>query len=65
MLPLELPEKVEYTTLAGFFLYEFGKIPQEGEILDYEGHRFIVEKVAKRHISLLRVIIKRREEEAM
>ncbi len=56
-LPFLLPEKKEYTTLAGFFLYEFGKIPHEGEFLDYKGHKFIVEKMNKRHISLLRIIV--------
>jgi putative hemolysin len=55
---LKLPELREYTTLAGFFLYEFGRIPHEKEVLDFEGHRFIVEKMNKRHISLIRVVIK-------
>jgi len=57
-LPLKLPELREYTTLAGFFLYEFGRIPHEKEALDYEGYRFIVEKMNKRHISLIRVLSK-------
>jgi putative hemolysin len=56
-LPFKLPERKEYTTLAGFFLYQFGKIPQEGELMSYKGHKFIVEKMNKRHISLLRVIL--------
>ena len=60
-LLLELPEKREYTTLAGFFLYEFGKIPQEGEVLSYEGYRFVVEKMSKRHINLLRIIIEQKK----
>jgi len=57
-LPLELPENVEYTTLAGFFLYEFGKIPQVKDVLEYGGHKFIVERMSKRHISLIRVVTK-------
>jgi putative hemolysin len=56
--PLKLPELSEYTTLAGFFLYEFGRIPHEKESLDYQGHRFIVEKMNKRHISLIRVVLR-------
>jgi len=32
ILPLNLREKPEYTTLAGFFLYEFGRIPKEGDV---------------------------------
>jgi len=57
-LPLDLPENVEYTTLAGFFLYEFGKIPKEKDVLDYKGHKFIVVRMNKRHISLIRVTLK-------
>jgi putative hemolysin len=62
-LLLELPEKREYTTLAGFFLFEFGKIPQQGEVLSYEGYRFVVEKMSKRHINLLRIIIEQKNED--
>ena len=54
-LALDLPEKSEYTTVAGFFLHEFGKIPHEGEVLDYKDFRFVVERMSKRRISLLRL----------
>jgi putative hemolysin len=54
-LSLELPESGEYTTLAGFFLYEFGRIPRERDALTFAGRRFLVEKMNKRHISLIRV----------
>lgn len=63
-LPLELPEKREYTTLAGFFLHEFGKIPQEGESLNYRTHQFVVEKMSKNHINLLRIKLKHGTAEA-
>ncbi|MGA2586691.1 MAG: hemolysin family protein [Candidatus Aminicenantales bacterium] len=56
-LPRPLPESGEYTTLAGFFLYEFGRIPIEKDDLAYKGMHFIVEKMNKRHISLIRVEI--------
>jgi len=62
-LLLELPEKKEYTTLAGFFLYEFGKIPQEGEVLRYKSYRLVVEKMSKRYINLLRIIIEQKKED--
>lgn len=63
-LPFDLPERGEYTTIAGFFLYEAGKIPQEGEVLNYKGNKFVVDKMSKRHISLLRIILDRSEKEA-
>jgi len=61
-LPLILPERSEYTTLAGFFLYQFGRIPEEGDVLDYQGNKFIVEKMNKRHISLIKIFIERKQE---
>ena len=61
-LPLSLPEKRDYTTLAGFFLYEFGRIPREKEVLIIKGSQFIVEKMNKRHISLIKVILKPQKE---
>jgi putative hemolysin len=54
-----LPESGDYTTLAGFFLYEFGRIPREGDRLRYRGHTLTVEKMTKRHISLVRVEARR------
>ena len=57
-LSLALPEKSEYTTLAGFFLHEFGKIPHEGEELNYKDLRFVAERMSRHRISLLRVVRK-------
>ena len=63
MLPIKLPEKNDYTTLAGFFLYEFGRIPKEKESFEFEGCQFIVEKMNKRHISLIRIVPGNRTED--
>jgi putative hemolysin len=56
-LPLGLPQTGEFTTLAGFLLYRFGKIPHEKDALEFEGNRFLVEKMNKRHISLVRITL--------
>jgi putative hemolysin len=56
-LPLCLPQTAGFTTLAGFLLYQFGKIPREKDALEFRGHRFIVEKMNKRHISLVRIAV--------
>jgi putative hemolysin len=58
---LEIPEKSEYTTLAGFFLHEFGKIPHEGQELSYKDLQLVVERMSKHRIGLLRVIKKTAE----
>jgi len=62
-LPLGLPEKPDYTTLAGFFLYEFGRIPGERESFEYKGALFFVEKMNKRHISLVRISLNHESKE--
>lgn len=54
-LSLAIPEKKDYTTFAGFFLYEFGRLPHEKDVLEFREHRLTVEKMAKRHISLIQV----------
>src|SRR4030042_5677701 len=45
-----LPESADYTTLAGFFLHEFGRIPREKDVLLYGGRRFVVVKMKQRRI---------------
>lgn len=61
-IPLGLPETLEYTTLAGFFLHEYGRIPKEGKVMEYEGNRFIVEKMTKRRINSIRIELQSNEE---
>jgi putative hemolysin len=57
-LPLGLMQTGEFTTLAGFLFYKFGKIPHEHDALEHKGNQYIVEKMNKRHISLVRIILK-------
>ncbi len=54
-LGLALPERGDYTTLAGFLLAEFGRLPREKESFLFCGGRYTVERMNKRHISLVRV----------
>ena len=57
-LALDLPSTGVYTTLAGFFLNEFRKIPQKGDILIYKSHKFIVEEMLKKFIAHIRIEIR-------
>ena len=57
-LSLDLPESGDYSTLAGFFLYEFGRIPREGDSFAHGDLRLSAEKMAKRHIGLIRVEVR-------
>ncbi|MFW6136667.1 MAG: hemolysin family protein, partial [Candidatus Aminicenantaceae bacterium] len=52
---IDLPDKEDYTTVAGFFLKEFGRIPEEGDSLTRQGYTFIVNKMKKHHIQTLRI----------
>jgi len=54
-LGLGLPESVDYTTLAGFFLAEFGRLPREKDALLHDGLRFVVVRMNKRQISQIRI----------
>ena len=42
VLGLDLPLTDEYQTLGGFLLYQWQKIPSEGEILKYENLSFTI-----------------------
>ncbi len=55
LVPLRIPEKPDYTTLAGFFLDEFGRLPREKDALDFGRFRLTVEKMTKRRISLIEI----------
>ena len=55
LLALGIPEKRDYTTLAGFFLYEFARLPHEKDSLEFGGFRLTVDKMTKRHISLIEI----------
>jgi CBS domain containing-hemolysin-like protein len=54
-LGLHLPEEGGYTTLAGFILAQAGHLVRRGEVVEYEGNRFIVEQVQKRQIRCVRL----------
>jgi len=55
LVALRIPEKPDYTTLAGFFLYEFGRLPREKDSLEFGGFRLTVEKMVKRRITLVEI----------
>ncbi|RLE04892.1 MAG: hypothetical protein DRI99_03210 [Candidatus Aminicenantes bacterium] len=53
-VPIDIPYKGYFTTVAGFFLSEFGQIPQEGDEIIFSGYRITVVKMSGRLIQLLR-----------
>jgi len=52
---LKLPQDEGFETLAGFVLSRLQKIPQGGEAFDYEGRRFVVEKMDGHRVASVRI----------
>jgi CBS domain containing-hemolysin-like protein len=54
-LGLHVPVSDGYTTVAGFLMSQAGELLEEGEIVSFNGHRFVIEKVDKRRIVRVRM----------
>ena len=52
---LKLPQDEGFETLAGFLLSRLQKMPEGGEAFDYEGRRFVVEKMDGNRIATVRI----------
>jgi putative hemolysin len=52
---LKLPQDEGFETLAGFVLSRLQKMPAGGEAFDYEGRRFVVEKMDGHRIASVRI----------
>jgi putative hemolysin len=52
---IDLPADVEFETLAGFILYELGRIPEPGDAVVHEGHRFTVTEMDFNRIARVRI----------
>ena len=54
-LKLDLPEDGGYTTLAGFIMAQAGRLPQTGEVVEYEDMTFKIERLEGRRIRRVRL----------
>ena len=52
---LKLPQDEGFETLAGFMLARLQRIPREGDTLEYENRRFIVEKMEGNRIATVKI----------
>ncbi|HEX4946195.1 MAG TPA: hemolysin family protein [Blastocatellia bacterium] len=52
---LHIPESEDYTTLAGFLIAREGRLLAEGDVVQYNGTCFIVERVNQRRIVRIRM----------
>lgn len=52
---VKLPQDEGFETLAGFILSRLQKMPEGGEAVDFEGRRFVVEKMEGHRIATVRI----------
>lgn len=52
---LNLPESDDYTTVAGFLIARAGRLLGQGDIIEHNGARFIIERVVRRRITQVRM----------
>jgi len=56
-LQLNLPTEEGVETLAGFLFGLFGSVPKEKQSVSYENYKFVIEKVIRRRITRVKIII--------
>jgi putative hemolysin len=54
-LHLHLPEDEEYESIGGLVLHELGRVPAEGEAVECDGARLVVERMQGNRIELVRI----------
>ncbi|MDR2037372.1 MAG: hemolysin family protein [Bacteroidales bacterium] len=57
---LDIPEKDDYDTLAGFILYHHLNFPLAGEVIEIEPYTFIIRKISNTRIDLVQMIINKK-----
>lgn len=55
-LHLHLPDKPDYTTMSGLFIYHFGKFPKEENKIKIEDTLLVAKRMGKRKIEEIRLI---------
>ena len=56
-LKINLPTEEGVETLAGFLFGLFGSVPKEKQSVSYENKKFVIEKVIRRRITKVKIII--------
>ncbi len=55
ILESNLPTEGEYESLGGFILNQTGYVPEEKEVLEYNRYKFVIEKIDRNRIILVKV----------
>jgi len=49
-LNINLPEKKDYTTISGLFIYHYGKFPRFDNKIEIENYKLVVKRMGKKKI---------------
>ncbi len=60
-LDIKLPEKKDYTTLSGMFIYYFGKFPGKNSKIKINGIHLMVKRMGKRKIEEILLSLDKKE----
>jgi len=55
-LRVNLPEKVDYTTMSGLFIYYYGKFPKENTKIKINEYQLLVKRMGKRKVDEIQLI---------
>ena len=50
-----IPENGSYVTLGGFMMMKTGRVPREGDVVEFEGSAYQVEQMVERRIMRVRM----------
>jgi CBS domain containing-hemolysin-like protein len=64
-LKINIPEDDAYTTVAGFMLARAGRLLRVGDVVEFEGEQFTVERMDRRRIQKIRYVPAKQESPAL
>jgi CBS domain containing-hemolysin-like protein len=64
-LKINIPEDDAYTTIAGFMLARAGRLLRAGDVVEFEGSQFTVERMDRRRIQKIRYVPAKQESPAL
>ena len=52
---MQLPKDEGFETVAGFILAQLQRLPKKGDVVEFEGRRFVVEEMDGMRVSKVKV----------
>ena len=54
-LDVDFPDELDANTLSGLFMYRLGRVPEEGDVVEEQGHRFTIKSMVNRCVNVTRI----------